>query len=502
MKTTAFNYLNILLVLSVICCGCKKHEDGSYIPPVPRGKPNIIFILADDLGYGDVKCFNPNGKIPTPNIDKLASEGMKFTNAHSGSSVCTPSRYGVLTGRYAFRSSLKRGVLGGWGHALIEENRYTIAHIAKMAGYETAVIGKWHLGLDWKPIDPALPAVRNNGANISNVDFNSPVLNGPNNVGFDYSYILPASLDMSPYIYLENGIPMDLPLVPFKGQDKGRGITWRGGLASKSFKIENVLDNFIDTAISYITRTSRKSTKPFFLYLALTAPHTPWLPAEKFKGQSNAGVYGDFVVHTDDAVGRILKCLDKLDLTQNALVVFTSDNGADWSKQDIARTGHYANYIFRGRKSDIWDGGHHIPLIMRWPGTIASKQTNSRLFSLNDLMATFAAIWGKPLPGEAGPDSYNQWPIIKGLSEDERPSIIYHSNEGMFAIQKGKWKLIDGRGSGGWSPNGHDNASGQLYDMENDPGEAINLYNSQSEIVKELKALLIQQKSQGFSMGN
>lgn len=466
--------------------------------------PNIVFILADDLGYGDLKKFNPEAQVSTPNLSRLANEGMIFTKAHSASSVCTPSRYGILTGRYAFRTPMKKGVLGGYSPALIEDNRFTIADLVKNAGYQTAIVGKWHLGLDWKPLDPSSKAIQSKGneTDFSNVDFKSPLLNGPNNLGFNYSYILPASLDMSPYTYIENGICTDYPLIPVQDHNSGRGIFWRGGLGSKSFKIENTLDNFIDKAKNYIIKANQNPAKPFFLYLPITAPHTPWLPAGKFKGKSNAGVYGDFVAHTDDAVGRIMRCLDSLKLTENTLIVFSSDNGADWKKNDMADfPKHKANYIFRGEKSDIWEGGHHVPLIMRWPGNIAANRSSAEVLCLNDLMATFAGLTQQQLPKGAGPDSYNFWPLIKGIKKVVRPSIIHHSIEGMFAIRKGKWKFIDGNGSGGWSPKSpNDNAPGQLYDMNKDESETTNLYNKYPEVVKELKELLEKQKSQGFSV--
>lgn len=469
--------------------------------------PNIVFILADDLGYGDLKKFNKDAQIPTPNLTRLADQGMIFTNAHAASSVCTPSRYGILTGRYAFRSKLKKGVLGGYSPALIEDGRFTVADLAKHAGYQTAIIGKWHLGLDWKPVNPAVPAIQHKAGNetdLSNVDFSSTVLNGPNNLGFDYSYILPASLDMSPYLYLENGKCTDYPLIPNKDHNSGRGIFWRGGFASKSFKIEETLDNFIDKARNYIGKAGQEKAHPFFLCLTLTAPHTPWLPADPFKNKSNAGVYGDFVAHTDDAVGRILRCLDSLHITENTLVIFSSDNGADWKKSDMANfPQHKANFIFRGEKSDIWEGGHHIPLIIRWPGGVSKSSSSKEVVCLTDLMATIAGLTHQQLPDGAGPDSYNLWPLIDGSGKEVRPSIIHHSNEGMFAIRKGKWKFIDGNGSGGWSPNKRDdNAPGQLYDMENDERETTNVYDRYPEIVKELKELLELQKRQGFSVNS
>lgn len=468
--------------------------------------PNIVFILADDLGYGDLKKFNKDAQIPTPNLSQLADEGLMCTNAHSASSVCTPSRYGILTGRYAFRSSLKKGVLGGYSPALVEEDRFTIADLLKNAGYTTAIVGKWHLGLDFKPADPSKPAIQHKGnnADMSNIDFNTPVLNGPNKVGFDYSYILPASLDMAPYLYLENGKCPNLPLAPMEDHNSGRGIFWRGGYKANNFKIEQTLDHFTDKARQYIQQAAQTPDKPFFLYVTLTAPHTPWLPAGPFKNRSNAGVYGDFVAHTDDAVGRILRCLDSLHITENTLVIFSSDNGADWKKKDLEEyPRHRANYIFRGEKSDIWEGGHHIPLIIRWPGGVPGNSSSKEIVCLTDLMATFAGLTHQPLPDGAGPDSYNVWPLINGSGKVARPSIIHHSNEGMFAIRKGKWKFIDGNGSGGWSPNKRDdNAAGQLYDMENDESETTNVYDKYPEVVKELKELLELQKRQGFSVSS
>ncbi|MGF7078725.1 sulfatase-like hydrolase/transferase [Mucilaginibacter sp. UYCu711] len=471
-----------------------------------KKQPNIVFILADDLGYGDLKKFNPNAQTSTPNIDRLATGGMMFTNAHSASSVCTPSRYGILTGRYAFRTSMKKGVLGGYSPALVEPDRFTIATLLKNAGYQTALIGKWHLGMDWKPIDPSKKAIQLNGpdgADLSNVDLNSPVVNGPNNHGFDYSYVLPASLDMTPYLYLENGKPDDLPLVPEQDVRTSRGVFWRGGLKAKNFKIENTLDHWVDKARGYITKASKETDHPFFLYLTLTAPHTPWLPAEKFKGTSGAGIYGDFVAHTDDAIGRVLRVLDSLKLTENTIVIFSSDNGADWKKTDLAEfPKHQANYIFRGEKSDIWDGGHHIPFIIRWPGGIAGNRSSNTTFCLVDMMATLADVTHQQLPKGAGPDSYDFWPLISQNKPVVRPSIIHHSNDGMFAIRKGKWKFIDGIGSGGWSAKDpQDSAPGQLYDMEQDERETTNVYNKYPDIVKELKELLELQKERGYSVG-
>lgn len=467
--------------------------------------PNIIYILADDMGYGDIKKLNANAQVSTPNIDRLANEGVIFTNAHSGSAVCTPTRYGILTGRYAFRTSLKKGVLNGFSPALIEPSRFTVASLAKQAGYKTAIIGKWHLGLDWAKLDSTKRAIvqseEASNPNTSNINFNVPLAIGPNQVGFDYSYIIPASLDMPPYTYLENGKSTNLPLVPFKGSNAPRGVFWRAGVAAKDFVIEKTLDVFIDKAKDYLVKANADQ-KPFFLYLPLTSPHTPWLPAEPFKNKSGAGIYGDFVMHTDNAVGKILKTLDSLGIAENTIVVFTSDNGADWKPADAtAYPLHQANYIFKGEKSDIWEGGHHVPFIVRWPATVKANRTISQVTCLTDLMATMAGITNQKLPADAGPDSFSLLPVLNGSDQPVRESIIHHSIDGMFAIRKGKWKFIDGKGSGGWSmkTGKAEDPDGQLYDMENDEKETTNLYTKYPIVVKELKVLLEKQKEQGYS---
>lgn len=495
-----FSPLRLFFLGLLLAVGMKSFAQNSL------QRPNIVYILADDLGYGDIKKLNADAQLKTPNIDRLIKEGAVFTDAHSGSAVCTPTRYGILTGRYAFRSSLKKGVLNGFSPALIEDSRYTVADLAKAAGYQTAIIGKWHLGLDWNSIDAAQNAVQpgpdNNNPNTTNVNFNTPVKNGPNQIGFDYSYIIPASLDMPPYTYLENGKSNDLPLLPFKGSAAPRGVFWRTGPASKSFVIEKTLDVFIGKAQEYMVKSSA-AKKPFFLYLPLSSPHTPWLPVDKFKNSSKAGIYGDFVEHTDDAVGRILKTLDSLGIAKNTIVIFTSDNGADWKPGDEEKYPlHHANFIFRGEKSDIWEGGHHIPLVVRWPAAVKASQSIKQLVCLTDLMATMASITNQKLPAEAGPDSYSFKSLLAGVDKPIRPSIIHHSIDGMFAIRQGKWKFIDGKGSGGWSMKvgKPEDPDGQLYDMEKDLRETNNLYVQHPEIVKKLKALLEKQKVQGFSI--
>lgn len=472
---------------------------------VKASTPNIIVILADDLGYGDIKSFNPKSQIPTPHLDKLSNSGIKFTDAHSGSAVCSPTRYGLITGRYAYRSPLKKGVLGGYSPALIENERFTIADLMKEAGYNTAVIGKWHLGLGYAKNNALTSSIdtTNGWPTGQGIYLEKPLLQSPNDLGFDYSYIIPSSLDIPPYIYYENGKPSENGIVELEGRNSPRGVFWRKGMASTNFKIEKTLDHFSDKASEFLVSSAKKK-KPFFLYLPLTGPHTPWVPSAQFKDKSNAGIYGDFVAHNDAVVGRVLHTLDSLGLTENTLVIFTSDNGADWKPGDKKiYPAHQANYIFRGQKSDIWEGGHHVPFIASWPKNIKSGQVTNQTICLTDLLATFASITGKKIPDNAAQDSFDFSMILNGSKsvKSARKSIIHHSIQGMFAIKSGQWKYVDGQGSGGWSKDESATADrkSQLYDLSQDITESKNLIDQYPEIAKKLKSELDAQNISGFT---
>lgn len=491
----------LVLVASAMLVFRKKSMAESKAP-----LPNVVYILADDLGYGDLSCLNPKSQVNTPQLDKLASGGMIFTDAHSGSAVCTPTRYGILTGRYAFRSRLKKGVLGGYSPMLIEPERFTVGDLLKNAGYHTGVIGKWHLGLDWVKTDATQatnPADYDDWNSTRNLSIEKGITGGPNDLGFDYSYIIPASLDIAPYIYLQNGKPTDPHITDIAGNKTPRGVFWRDGKGSATFEISKTLDVFGRQATDFIVKASQNKAQPFFLYLPLSSPHTPWVPSENQKGKSGAGLYGDFVQHTDAVVGSVLHTLDSLGIADNTLVIFTSDNGADWKPGDKeAFPAHGANYIFRGEKSDIWEGGHHVPFILRWPAVVKKGSRTAETVCLTDLMATLAPLTGQKLDSHAGQDSFSFASILRNNAGKKpvRHSIIHHSIDGMFAIRKGKWKFIDGKGSGGWSSKGDANdPAGQLYDMEADPTETSNLFTQQPAIVKELKTLLEKQKVQGYS---
>jgi arylsulfatase A-like enzyme len=454
-------------------------------------QPNIVVILADDLGYGDPGCYNRDSRIPTPNIDRLAAQGMRFTDAHTPSSVCTPTRYGLLTGRYCWRTSLKRGVLQGYSPLLIEPGRMTVASLLKQHGYRTGCIGKWHLGL----------------GTAKQTDYGQPLKPGPGSVGFDYFFGIPASLDMPPYVFVENDRVTAAPTEKIGDsamrRTGGNGF-WRGGAIAPGFTHEGVLPRLTEKAVEFLGQQSRE--QPFFLYLPLTAPHMPWMPTKEFRGKSGADWYGDFVVQVDATVGRVLKALDDGKLADNTLVIFTSDNGAHWLPEDIKKWGHRANGNLRGQKSDLWEGGHRVPFLVRWPGKVKPGRTSSDLVCLTDLLATTAAILGARLPADAGEDSYNLLPVLLDEKRDRpvREAIVHHSGDGTFAIRQGAWKLAMALGSHGFSlprdikpePGG---PRGQLYNLADDPQEQNNLWLQKPDMVKRLTELLEKYQADGRS---
>ena len=504
-----YHFIALHLVLCTSSCVANRDKD---LRVSEDAKPNIVFILADDMGYGDISTLNRESGTHTPNLDRLAKEGIHFTDAHSNSSVCTPTRYGIMTGRYAWRTRLKNDVLWGYDPPLIEKGRETVASFLKSNNYYTACIGKWHLGLGWQQKDASVPISSYRWDEVfeegddSNVDFSKKVTGGPNELGFDYSYVIPASLDMTPYLYLENGLATELPTVYTKGKSEerhGRGVFWRAGEASPGFDFYNVQDHLTDKALEIIDSRS-KEKEPFFLYLPFAAPHTPWLPGKNFEAKSECGKYGDFVQHVDASVGLILGKLDELGLAENTIVVFTSDNGAHWEEEDKNKFDHRANYIFRGQKADIYEGGHRVPYLARWNGHIKPNTKSNELICTTDLLATVAGMINKPLPEGAGEDSYNLWGsyVDNPKIGKTRDHVIHHSLHGHYAIRKGKWKATPHLGSGGFTQpiemDADNNTKGTLYDLEKDPGETENLYLQFPEIRDELIEILEIKKNDRF----
>lgn len=485
MSRTNHYFSLILLFLFFLSCHTPPSES-------PQKLPNIIFILADDMGYGDVQALNPSSNIPTPSLNRLAEEGMTFTDAHTPSAVCTPTRYGLLTGRYCWRSRLKRGVQNGYGKPLIEASRTTVASLLKRKGYHTGIVGKWHLGLGF--------GIQ---ADSTNFDFHQTVNHGPHILGFDESYIIPASLDFPPYVYIHNG---QITAYPDSIQQAQKFPAFlRKGEISPDFNMEECLDHLLKKSLSYI-ETQANQAQPFFLYFPLTAPHKPVLPHTRFRDKTSLGPYGDFVAQVDWTVGEVLKKLDELNIADNTLLIYSSDNGSFMYKrnevdavdhidderiQAYRQDRHTANYVFRGTKADIWEAGHHVPFFVRWPQQIVAGTKNNHTICLTDFMATIAEITQDSLLEGEAPDSFSFLPLLK--KEDEaymRPPVIHHSANGTFAIRQGRWKLVLGNGSGGREkPRGEPfGRPFELYDMSHDYGEKQNVIEEHPQVAEQMEA--------------
>ena len=452
--------------------------------------PNIVIVLADDLGYGDVGYLNSQSQIPTPNLDTLAGQGMAFLDAHSPSAICTPTRYGLLTGRYAWRTRLTRGVLDGYDGPLIAPNRETLGSFLGATGYRTAVIGKWHLGLGF---------AKNA---LGEFDFEEPIDDGPHTHGFHESYIIPASLDFPPYVYIRDGEITGFPLGQQSGMEFPRYM--RAGELASDFDPADVLDELIRQATGFIQRQASDGS-PFLLYLPLTAPHKPVWPAQRFEGTTELGPYGDFIVQVDAAVGDVMSALDQAGVDDNTLLIVTSDNGSFMSRLDglddrdhtddstiqAYRAGnHTANHVYRGTKADIWEGGHRVPFFARWPGQIEPGSTREEVISLTDVFATVAEIVGKELPNNAAEDSFSLLPLLRGNPwARPRAAVTHHSIQGMFAIRDGRWKLVAGNGSGGREdPIGQPfERPYQLFDIASDPSEQSNVYDQHPAVAQRLE---------------
>ncbi|UNY97452.1 arylsulfatase [Zhouia spongiae] len=499
MKRAAV-YLVITLVAVFVLwlVSCKSETKENTGTEKAEELPNIIYVLADDLGYGDLQAFNPNGKILTPHLDQLASEGMMFTDAHTSSAVCTPTRYGILTGRYNWRSPLKSGVLTGTSEALIPNNRATVASLLKKKGYTTAYIGKWHLGWNWarkdslKGLGPGW-----NDTDYDNIDFTASVSNSPNDLGFDYAYGHSGSLDMAPYVYVENEQVTAQP--DRVTVDTSKYGWWRKGPTGADFHHDDVTPNFFRKTFKYIRQQAKKE-QPFFLYLPLPSPHTPVLPTKEWQGKSGMNPYADFMMMIDDYMGQLAKAIREAGIEENTLVVFTSDNGcspqADFEL--LAKYGHNPGYVYRGHKADIYEGGHRVPFIVKWPGVIKPGTVSDATICTTDFFATCSDIININLTNNGGEDSFSMYPLFKdpNTTEYKRDFTVHHSINGSFAIRKGRWKLIFCSGSGGWSypkPNTGD-VEGlpdyQLYDIISDPSEKNNVIEKYPEVVNELESLM------------
>lgn len=456
---------------------------------VAAQKPNVILVMADDLGIGDITPTNPECKIKTPQLQKMADEGITFFDAHTPSSVCTPTRYGLLTGRYNWRSRLARGVLSGRSNHLIPADRPTLGHLMKKAGYHTAMIGKWHLGWDWAK------------DRKNKIDFTKPVKNGPDINGFDRYYGHCGSLDMPPYVWVDTGRITAQP-------DREEGVTkkedrygwYRKGPIGADFRIAEVLPHLFDKTIALVNERAQaaKPGKPFFVYLPLPAPHTPIVPVPPFKDASGLNPYADFVMQVDHHMGQLLQAVKRNGLDDNTLVIFTSDNGCSPEANFalLKEHGHHPSARYRGHKADIYEGGHRVPFIARWPGKITGGSKTHALACLTDIYTTLESITGQQRQALGGEDGFNLLPVFHGKSTSGRRTLISHSISGAFAIRRGNWKLCLAAGSGGWSSPRDNEARKkgmppiQLFNLKNDPGEQTNLVSDNPKKVTELLKLL------------
>jgi arylsulfatase A-like enzyme len=486
-----------------------------------EAKPNIVFILADDLGYGDVGCYNPEAKAPTPNIDRLAREGMRFTDAHSPSTVCTPTRYSLLTGRMAFRNGMKGVFTGAGGPCLIKEDRLTRAGMLRDQGYTTAMFGKWHIGLTFYDKD-GKPITKNGLEAVKRIDYSQPITGGPIDRGFDqffgtaccpttdwlYAYIDGDKIPMPPTRIVDR---KPLPKHPYSRDN-------RPGMIAPGFDLEEVDMVFLQKSLEFLESHKQKSPdKPFFLFHSAQAVHLPSFAGRAFKGKTEAGPHGDFIFELDYVVGRLMSKLDQLGYGENTLVIFSSDNGPEVPTVIDMRKTHKHNGArpWRGVKRDQWEGGHRVPFIARWPKKIKDGSTSAQTICLTDVMATCAALTGATIPPNAAEDSYNILPVLLGQAGDKpvREYTLHQTISLALAIRHGNWKYLDHKGSGGnnygregeWGmkqfalPERAPDAPGQLYDLSKDPGETTNLYNEYPEIVKALKGKLEEYKTSGRS---
>jgi len=459
------------------------------VPLLAAEKPNIIVIYTDDQGFGDASCLNPKAKFLTPNLDRLAGEGIAFTNGHSADTVCTPSRYALLTGRYCWRTEKKTGVMGAEGKCLIENGRMTLASMLRDSGYQTAMVGKWHLGMDFP------------GNSHIDRNWSEPVQDMPLDKGFQYFYGIPASLNYGVLAWFEGRHAKVPPTVFTAKKPNQRHVDYRimppyqdtpeatkrelgkKGMEIASDFIDNqCLTRFTDKAIEWMKgkTASAKKGNPFFVYLPYTSPHYPVCPLPKFYGKGKAGGYGEFVIETDHHVGRILEFLEKSGLDGNTMIVFSSDNGPENSwKQRIEKFDHDSSSIYQGGKRDIYEGGHRVPFFVRWPGGIEKPGRESdALVGQSDLLATFAEVVGVELPDEAGVDSQSFAGLLLNPSaKHERVPLINHGANGRFSITEGTWKLI--------MP--HRKLNAELYDLSKDPGEENNVLDHHPEVVSLLE---------------
>jgi len=473
-----------------------------------KEKPNVIIIYADDMGYGDLNCLNPDSKIPTPNLDKLASKGMRFSDAHSSSGICSPSRFALLTGSYHWRRM--HGIVSAFGKPVFKDSDITLPQVLKDKGYKTACIGKWHLGWDWifknKPSGERFYWEKTHKVYLpEDIDWESPLKGGPLDRGFDY-YFGDGTINFPPYAWIENDRFLEEPnnfyeFNKFDRQPKEENWDSRPGPKVKGWNPYKVLPTLTKKAVNWIE--NQKKGNPFFLYFALASPHMPIIPNDEFDEKSEAGAYGDFVYQTDFIVGEVLKALQANGLEDNTIVIFSSDNGPEsiaWER--ALKYNHFSMGQFRGLKRDVWEGGHHIPFIVKWPKHVRASAVSDEVICQTDIMATLSDIVGIDLPENLAPDSYSLLPVLQeeDFQSPLREATIHNTNRKTWAIRKGDWLYINDKTGSNMRKmpesfmklRGYTNfdTPGLLFNMREDEEQRENLYKEHPEKVSELKKLL------------
>ena len=480
-------------------------------------QPNIVIIYADDMGYGDLQCQNDASKIPTPNLNQLASEGMRFTDAHSSSGICSPSRYALLTGTYHWRR--QHGIVTSFGEPFFDESDVTLPEVLRNNGYKTASIGKWHLGWNWNfKNEPTGEVFQWNRMRKfykpEDVDWSQPITGGPLDRGFDY-YFGDGTINFPPYAWMENDGFVELPNAVMDVHNVGFDINegeweFRPGPKVEGWNPYKVLPTLTDKTVEYIKQ--QETDKPFFLYFALPSPHAPIIPNEEFIGKSEAGPYGDFVHQTDWVAGQVMKALKEKGLEENTIVIFTADNGPEkYAFERAEKYGHFSMGDFRGLKRDVWEGGHHVPFIIKWPSKIKAGTVSEEVISQVDIMATLAAITNTELPNNAAPDSYNLLPLLKGKKYNSplREATVHNTFDNVWGLRKGQWLYLN-KPSGEHTkmPDSFKKMRGfedfetpaLLFNMRKDAAQKNNVYEKHPDVIKEMEATLETYRQQGYSV--
>jgi len=473
-----------------------------------EGRPNIVILYADDMGYGDLGVQNPQSKIPTPNLDKLAKAGMRFTDAHSSSGICTPSRYALLEGRYHWRKF--HGIVGAFDQPVMDDEKQTVAEMLKAKGYRTACIGKWHLGWDWESIKKPGAELQGEGKKKffapDAFDWSKPIAGGPLSHGFDY-YFGDDVPNFPPYAWFENDRVITTPTVELTTTAPTAEGSWeaRPGPSAKDWDFWAVMPTLTQKAEEWIGQ--QKKDAPFFLYFPFTSPHAPIVPAKEFVGKSGANGYGDYVVQTDDTVGRVLAALEKHGFADNTLIIFSADNGPEhYAYERVRKFEHRSMGPLRGLKRDIWEGGHRVPFVVKWPGVVPAGKVSEALISQVDVFATLAAVVGSDIPAGSAEDSYNQLALIKGEGPSARDTVVHNTNPDGYALRHGDWVLIEAKtgavtkvpawfdAANGYSKN---TQPGELYNLKEDFAQKHNRYAEMPDKVAELSAMLAKVRAKG-----